>query len=189
MSNNHEWGHAATAIYQLLGRGQADDEWNRSDEPVDGPHVLGLFNANGDGLVLEGTALDLLGYIDLVHAYVHRELDTAPTASRYGPMVVGLERHFGGVVFAVADTGGGCSALIGEFGDDQVYITDAPSTGHECHITSQPDRDRTGQTGFAVGVYRDNRQLAYREYPAACTGELGLLVDEVLKAARKATGQ
>ncbi|OOK65387.1 hypothetical protein BZL29_7688 [Mycobacterium kansasii] len=37
-------------------------------------HALGLFNANGDGTVLEGEPGEILNYVDLLHAYVHREL-------------------------------------------------------------------------------------------------------------------
>lgn len=38
-------------------------------------HALGLFNANGDGTVLEGDPEQILDYVDLLHVYVHRVLD------------------------------------------------------------------------------------------------------------------
>lgn len=111
--------------------------------------------------------------------------------SKYGLMVDVLREAFG-VVFELWDTGGGCTALVGEFeGDITVYLTDAPDSpnGQEAHITDQPTRERLGEStiGFAVGVYRDEHQdqIAYGEYPTANTRALPVIVREQLDAARK----
>jgi len=110
--------------------------------------------------------------------------------SLYGPMVDPLRERFG-VEFEVRDTGGGCTALVGEFeGDTTVYITDAPNSpnGHECTITDQPTRVEVGEStvGFAVGVYSDEHstQIAYDEYPSAAARHLPVIVTEQLQAAR-----
>jgi hypothetical protein len=106
--------------------------------------------------------------------------------SLYGPMVAILAHRFG-VEFALTDTGGGCTALVGEFTDDlKVYLTDAPSSpnGQECQITNTPTRLRLGEStvGFAVGVYHDEgqTQVAYAEYPTATTTALPEIVSEQL---------
>jgi hypothetical protein len=121
--------------------------------------------------------------------------------SLYGPMVEWLRERFG-VEFELWDTGGGCTALVGDFGGNiKVYITDAPNSpnGHECTITDQPTRDRLdgdvslddvewpSTVGFAVGVYHDEgqTQIAYGEYPYADTAELPDLVDRQLAAATR----
>lgn len=110
--------------------------------------------------------------------------------SLYGPMVAVLAHRFG-VEFQLWDTGGGCTALVGEFPDDvKVYLTDAPSSpnGQECKITDCPTRRRFGEStvGFAVGVYRDDgqTQVAYAEYPTAATTALPEIVSEQLWCAR-----
>ena len=109
--------------------------------------------------------------------------------SLYGQMVDELQGAFG-VEFQYWDTGGGCNALVGEFeGDVTVYITDAPAArcGQECQITDQRMRNRHGESnvGFAVGVYRNEHQdnVAYREYPTACTRNLPVIVAEQLSEA------
>ena len=113
------------------------------------------------------------------------------TASLYGPMVDVLHKAFG-VTFEFWDTGGGCTALVGEFeADVTVYLTDAPSSrlGRECQISDLPLRNVLGEAnvGFAVGVYRDEHQtsVAYREYPHATTLMLPVIVAEQLAAAVK----
>lgn len=109
--------------------------------------------------------------------------------SLYGPMVDELRRAFG-VEFQLWDTGGGCSALVGELeGDVTVYLTDAPgsSDGIECTISDRSRRNCYGESnvGFAVGVYRDEgcTQIAYAEYPTANTAALPVIVAEQLTAA------
>ncbi len=80
MSSHYEWGLARTGKYQVVTREMAPEDW---DLPEPGPwsvgvtasHALGLFNDNGDGTVLEGEPGEILDYVDLVHAYAHRELD------------------------------------------------------------------------------------------------------------------
>jgi hypothetical protein len=110
--------------------------------------------------------------------------------SLYGPMVDVLRERFG-VEFQLWDTGGGCTALVGEFeGDVTVYLTDAPSSPHgrECMITDRAMRKVLGEStvGFAVGVYRDEHQtnIAYAEYPTAVTAHLPAIVAEQLTAAK-----
>jgi hypothetical protein len=107
-------------------------------------------------------------------------------------MVDVLKTRFG-VEFQLWDTGGGCTALVGEFeGDVTVYITDAPGSinGYECTITSQRIRVALGEStvGFAIGVYRDEhrRNVTYCEYLNATTAELADLVTEQLKEACRA---
>jgi hypothetical protein len=122
--------------------------------------------------------------------------------SLYGPMIDPLRERFG-VTFQLWDTGGGCTALVGEFeGDVAVYITDAPNSfaGRECMITDQPARDRLeagtipklqGDSlfGFAVGVYVHQHQtnVTYGEYPDAGTAILPDLVSDELVAAAERT--
>lgn len=83
MSSHYEWGDARAGLYQIVSREAAPEEW---DLPAPGnhdvfsagvtaSHALGLFNANGDGTVLEGEPGEILDYVDLLHAYTHRELD------------------------------------------------------------------------------------------------------------------
>ena len=112
--------------------------------------------------------------------------------SLYGPMVDVLREAFG-VEFELWDTGGGCTALVGEFeADTTVYLTDAPSSrlGSECQISDRPLRRVLGEdnVGFAVGVYRDEHRtnVTYREYPHATTPMLPRIVAEQLAAAVKA---
>lgn len=109
--------------------------------------------------------------------------------SLYGAMVDVLEERFG-VTFEFWDTGGGCTALVGEFeADTTVYITDAPASrlGRECQISDRALRTVLGESnvGFAVGVYRDERstQIAYGEYPTATTRHLPTIVAEQLTTA------
>ncbi|KEF94954.1 hypothetical protein K883_05379 [Mycobacterium sp. TKK-01-0059] len=83
MSSHYEWGQARAGNYQLVTRETAPDEWNLPEpDPIDpwsvgvtAEHALGLFNENGDGTVLEGSPGEILDYVDLLHAYAHRELD------------------------------------------------------------------------------------------------------------------
>jgi hypothetical protein len=119
---------------------------------------------------------DAMGGVDLVY-----EL--------YGPMLDVLRQAFG-VEFDYWNTGGGCTALVGDFeADTAVYLTDAPGSpnGHECQITDSPTRQRVGEStvGFAVGVYRDEHRtnVTYAEYPTAATRALPVIVAEQLKAA------
>jgi hypothetical protein len=72
MSNHIEWGHATEALYTLHTRAAAEEEYG---ETVRAPLALGLFNINGDGLVLEGTRRELLSYLRLVTEHVERETD------------------------------------------------------------------------------------------------------------------
>jgi hypothetical protein len=104
-------------------------------------------------------------------------------------MVDVLRARFG-VEFQLWHTGGGCTALVGEFeADTAVYITDAPGSrcGQECEITDYPTREFWGEwnVGYAVGVYRDEHQrnVTYCEYLTATVTELADLVTEQLKEA------
>lgn len=106
----------------------------------------------------------------------------------YGSMIDILRDTFG-VEFEYCDTGGGCTALIGEFdGDLAVVITDAPNSvnGREATITNLPTRTASDEStvGFAVGVYRDDHctQTAYGEYSTAVTADLPALVRMQLAA-------
>jgi hypothetical protein len=83
MSNHYEWGMVWEGGYQIVTRKSAPDEWNLPepdpllpfDVGVTSPFALGVFTANGDGTVLEGKAAEIVGYVDRLHAYVHRQLD------------------------------------------------------------------------------------------------------------------
>lgn len=72
MSSHYECGDARAGLYQIVSRDSAPQEWNLR---VTASHALGLFNASGDGTVLEGAPAEILDYVDLLHAYTHRELD------------------------------------------------------------------------------------------------------------------
>jgi hypothetical protein len=75
MSNHTEWGHASDALYTLYPTARALEELCADDEHVTSPYVLGLFNVNGDGLVLDGTRRELLTYLRRVVEHVERETD------------------------------------------------------------------------------------------------------------------
>lgn len=79
MSNHYEWGTANTGRYHVLTREAALDAWRVDGAEVDSSvsHVLGVFNLDGDGAVLEGSPEGILDYVDKLHAYAHRELDGA----------------------------------------------------------------------------------------------------------------
>jgi hypothetical protein len=73
VSTHTEWGHAGEAGYTLCTAAQASAELG-AEGTVDGPYVLGLLNAVGDGLVLEGTATQLVTYLETVAWQVRRQL-------------------------------------------------------------------------------------------------------------------
>lgn len=64
-------GPAAAALYQVCSRSEARAEWG---EEIEGTHALGLFNDGGEGLIVDGTPEEIVCYVDLLHAYVHRTL-------------------------------------------------------------------------------------------------------------------
>jgi hypothetical protein len=73
MSTHTEWGHAGEAGYILCTAAQTSAELG-AEGAVDGPYVLGLLNAVGDGLALEGTAAQLITYLETVTWQVRRQL-------------------------------------------------------------------------------------------------------------------
>ena len=106
--------------------------------------------------------------------------------SLFGPMVEALEAELG-VTFQMWETGGGCTALVGELeGDVSVYITDAPGSpnGEEATISDMLIRRFLGEDtiGYAIGVYRgDGTVLAYEEFRTATVTELPALVTGLLR--------
>jgi hypothetical protein len=109
--------------------------------------------------------------------------------SLYGPMIDVLRDEFG-VEFSLWDTGGGCTALIGEFeGGIRVVVTDSPSSvnGWEAQISDALFRATVGEdsVGYAIGVEaQDMDVLAYDEFPTATVAELPNIVTQVLDLAR-----
>jgi len=107
--------------------------------------------------------------------------------SLFGPMVEALEAELG-VTFELWDTGGGCTALVGELeGDVSVYITDAPTSpnGEEATISDMLIRRFLGEDtiGYAIGVYRGgDTVLAYGEFPTVTVAELPVLVTGLLRS-------
>ena len=107
--------------------------------------------------------------------------------SLYGPMVEALEAELG-VTFELWDTGGGCTALVGELeGDVSVMVTDAPTSpnGEEATISDMLIRRFLGEDtiGYAIGVYRgDGTVLDYEEFPTATVAELPVLVTGLLRS-------
>ena len=107
--------------------------------------------------------------------------------SLFGPMVEALEAELG-VTFQLWDTGGGCTALVGELeGDVSVYVTDAPTSpnGEEATISDMLIRRFLGEDtiGYAIGVYRSaDTVLAYEEFPTATVAELPVLVTGLLRS-------
>jgi hypothetical protein len=83
VSSHYEWGDAREGLYGIVTKESAPEEWNLPElDPTDvfgvgvtAPYALGVFNANGDGTILEGDADEILDYVDKLHAYTHRELD------------------------------------------------------------------------------------------------------------------
>ena len=106
--------------------------------------------------------------------------------SLFGPMVEALEAELG-VTFQLWDTGGGCTALVGELeGDVSVMITDAPTSpnGEEATISDMLIRRFLGEDtiGYAIGVYRGgDTVLAYGEFPTVTVAELPVLVTGLLR--------
>ena len=74
MSSHTEWGKANEALHTLHDANAAEFYYE-PEEPIHAAFVLGLFNANGDGLALEGTRRQLLDYLRLVTEHVQRETD------------------------------------------------------------------------------------------------------------------
>ena len=109
--------------------------------------------------------------------------------SLYGAMVDPVRNSLG-IELELWDTGGGCTALIGQLeGGLAVYVTDAPNSeyGHEAHISDMPYRMRhNGQVGFAVGIYADENteQVSYGEYPHAAAFDLPTLITRQLRKVR-----
>jgi len=119
---------------------------------------------------------------------------TTAVSDDYGPMIEALRDAFG-VTFEHCDTGGGCTALIGEFeGDTAVYITDSAESpqGQEAFISDMANRADLGEdtVGYAVGVYRDEHcdQVAYGDYPTATVTDLPRIVREQLGSAAASVG-
>lgn len=83
MSNHYEWGMAREGEFQVVTRESAAEEWDLPElDPlspwtvgVTSSFALGVFNANGDGTILEGEPEEILDYTDRLHAYAHRQLD------------------------------------------------------------------------------------------------------------------
>ena len=82
MSSHYEWGQASTALYHVVTRDSAPEQWNVAPaaeesvgDGVSAPYALGLFTESGDGTVVEGEAGEILDFVDKLHAYAHRELD------------------------------------------------------------------------------------------------------------------
>lgn len=103
--------------------------------------------------------------------------------SLYGPMVDVLDKAFG-VTFQFWDTGGGCTALVGEFeGGVRVMLTDSPNSenGQEAHISDMCRRSCYGEKtiGYAVGVTVEDA-LAYGEYSRATVSDLPAIVVDML---------
>lgn len=80
MSSHYEWGTAKGGLYSLVTRQAAPVVWRLPDVGEEGavsePFALGLFTDNGDGTILEGDAAAIVDYVDQLHHYVHRELDS-----------------------------------------------------------------------------------------------------------------
>lgn len=74
MSTHTEFGDASDALYTLHATTSCEHDYELA-EPIAHGYVLGLFNSNGDGLALQGTRRQILDYLALVTAYVHRETD------------------------------------------------------------------------------------------------------------------
>ncbi|WP_293003775.1 hypothetical protein [Mycobacterium sp.] len=83
MSNHYEWGMAREGGFQVVTRESAAAEWDLPEpDPlspwtvgVTSSFALGVFNANGDGTILEGEPEEILHYADRLHAHAHRQLD------------------------------------------------------------------------------------------------------------------
>lgn len=73
MSNQYKYvfADAGSVLYQALPQGQASADWQTAE--LTESHALGLFNAGGDGLIVEGRPEEIINFVDLVHAHVHKE--------------------------------------------------------------------------------------------------------------------
>jgi hypothetical protein len=77
------WGLAREGSHQVVTRESAPQEWDLPEpDPllpwnvgVTAPFALGVFTPNGEGIVLEGEAAEIVNYVDRLHGYVHRRLD------------------------------------------------------------------------------------------------------------------
>ncbi|AGB27188.1 hypothetical protein Mycsm_07091 (plasmid) [Mycobacterium sp. JS623] len=77
MANRYNYVHtdAKGALYQGLPAVEARTEWGTTE--IEESHALGLFNAGGDGLIIDGKPEDLLQFVDLLHAHAHTVFDRA----------------------------------------------------------------------------------------------------------------
>jgi hypothetical protein len=76
MSNRYNYIHsdAQGALYQGLPKESARTEWATTE--IAGTLALGLFNASGDGLIIDGKPEELLHFVDLLHAHAHAVFDS-----------------------------------------------------------------------------------------------------------------
>lgn len=77
MTDRYNYVHtdATSALYQGLSTVEARTEWGTAE--IVESHALGLFNAGGDGLIIDGSPEDLLHFVDLLHAHAHAVFDSA----------------------------------------------------------------------------------------------------------------
>lgn len=82
--SGYAWGMAREGRPQIVTRESAPDAWNLPEpDPrvpwqqvgVTASFALGVFDLNGEWIVLEGEATEIVDYADRLHAYVHRRLD------------------------------------------------------------------------------------------------------------------
>ncbi|SIH39379.1 Uncharacterised protein [Mycobacteroides abscessus subsp. abscessus] len=75
MSNNYEYGEAKECFVELGTVEDAEEFWGGTDGfDRTHPYALGLLNSNRDGLVLLGTAEELLRFADLVPRLIRHRL-------------------------------------------------------------------------------------------------------------------
>ena len=72
---NYVYTDAKSALYQGLSTVEARTEWGTAE--IVESHALGLLNAGGDGLIIDGSPEDLLHFVDLLHAHAHAVFDSA----------------------------------------------------------------------------------------------------------------
>ena len=72
---NYVLSDADGALYQVLPKDMACAEWGTAG--VAGSHALGVFNAGGDGIIIDGSPEDVLRFVDLLHDHAHAVLGGA----------------------------------------------------------------------------------------------------------------
>ena len=111
MGNHIEYGTAKEGLFTLHPRSQALEELHLQPGEVSAPWVLGLWNANGDGVALEGTRAEVLDFLTLARAHVARETDPRLELDQALKRLTATRTERAAVLEHEGDTGYGLSEI------------------------------------------------------------------------------